>query len=153
MRRQAASVLLLSLFLFVSGCGDTSRAPFDATVTGPEDSQFTVSPPGGGTHIVQAIDFQVRDKEGATALPGVEIELLAGGGGILTDLDGNPLDSNNPSYFKTGTDDRGLARASFLIILPDCAEESITVTGTVSASIGAASHLWTGTFTIAQCSS
>lgn len=152
MRRQAASVLLLSLVLFVSGCGgDTPRAPFDAIVTGPDDSDFTVNPPGGGTHIVQAIDFQVRDNAGVIALPGVEIELFAGGGGILTDLDGNPLDPNNPTYFKTKTDDLGLARTSFLIALPNCSAEAIVVTGSVSATAGGGSKLWTATFNVSSC--
>lgn len=150
MRRQAASVLLLSLVLFVSGCGgDTPRAPFDATVTGPEDSNFTVT--GGGNVMVPAIDFQVRDKAGTIALPGVEVELFAGGGGILTNLDGNPLNPNDPTYFKTETDDLGLARASFVITLPDCSAEDETVTGTVSATAGGASKLWTGTFTVSSC--
>lgn len=151
MRRQAASVLLLFLVLFVSGCGgDTPRAPFDATLTGPEDSDFTFS--GGGTVIVPAIDFQVKDKAGAIALPGVEVELFAGGGGVLTDLDGNPLDPNNPTYFKTETDDLGLARTSFVITLPDCSDKDEVVTGTVRAAAGGGSKLWTGTFTVSSCS-
>lgn len=149
MRRQAVSVLLLILVLIVSGCGGDAKAPFDATLTGPEDSQFSIT--GGGTAIVRGLDFQVRDKEGTTALPGVEVELFAGGGGILTDLDGNPLDPNNPTYFKTKTDDRGLARASFLISLPGCGAESVSVNGTVNASVGATSLQWTGTFTIDAC--
>lgn len=152
MRKQAASVLLLFMVLFVSACGGDPKAPFDATVTGPEDSDFTVNPPGGGVQIVQGIDFQVKDKAGEIILPGVEVELFAGGGGILTDLDGNPLDPNNPTYFKTKTDDRGLVRASYLIALPTCSTTAeLTVTGTVSASVGVASKLWTGTFTITSC--
>lgn len=152
MRRHAASILLLCLVLVLSGCGGDARAPFDATVTGPEDSDFTINPPGGGTRIVQAIDFQVKDKAGTIALPGVEVELFAGGGGILTDLDGNPLDPNNPTYFKTETDDLGLVRSSYLIALPDCSTEDIVVTGTVSVTAGGASKLWTGTFNVSSCS-
>ncbi|MBI3802858.1 MAG: hypothetical protein HY282_03760 [Nitrospirae bacterium] len=153
MRRQAALAILLYGVLFFSGCGDTPRAPFDATVTGPDDADFKVNPPGGGTQIVQALDFQVHDKDATMALPGVEVEMFAGGGGILTDLDGNPLDANTPSYFKTKTDARGLARASFLIALPACsATEDLVITGTVSASAGGGSKLWTGTFTVTKCS-
>lgn len=150
MRRQAASVLLLSLILFVSGCGGDAKAPFDATVTGPEDEDFTVTG-GGGTSIVRPLEFQVRDAAGVVALPDVEIELFAGGGGILTDIDGNPLDPNNPTYFKTKTDDRGLIRTAFLIPLPGCGAEDVEVTGSVTASVGSASMLWTGTFTIEAC--
>jgi hypothetical protein len=149
MRRQAVSVLLLFLVLFVSGCGGDAKAPFDATVTGPDDDDFTV--PGGGAVIVQPLEFQVKDKTGLVALPDVEIEFFAGGGGILTDLDGNPLDPNNPTYFKTKTDDRGLTRTSFLIVLPGCGAEAVTVDGTVTATVGSASKLWTGSFTIEEC--
>ncbi len=149
MRRQAASVLLLSLILFVSGCGGDAKAPFDATVTGPDDSDFTTS--GGGTSIVRPLEFQVKDKAGAVALPDVEIELFAGGGGILTDIDGNPLDPNNPTYFKTKTDDRGLTRTAFLIALPGCGAEDVVVTGSVNATVGSAGKLWTGTFTVEAC--
>lgn len=149
MRRQAASVLLLSLILFVSGCGGDAKAPFDATVTGPEDSDFTTS--GGGTVVVKPLDFQVKDQAGEIALPDVEVELFAGGGGILIDLNGNPLDPNNPTYFKTKTDDRGLTRTAFSIALPGCGAEDVVVTGSVSATVGSASHLWTGTFTVEAC--
>jgi len=149
MRKQAATVFLLSLVLFVSGCGGDAKAPFDATVVGPEDQEFRSS--GGGAAFVLPLEFQVRDKEGAVALPDVEIELFAGGGGILTDIDGNPLDPNNPTYFKTKTDDRGLTRTAFLIALPGCGAEEVVVTGSVNATVGAASKLWTGTFTIEAC--
>jgi hypothetical protein len=149
MRRQAASILLLFLILIASGCGGDAKAPFDATVIGPDDSDFTST--GGGAALVQPLEFQVLDKAGLIALPDVEIELFAGGGGILTDLDGNPLDPNNPTYFKTKTDDRGLTRTSFLIVLPGCGADAVTVTGSVTASVGSASKLWTGTFTIEAC--
>lgn len=149
MRRQAASILLLFLVLFLSGCGGDAKAPFDATVTGPDDDDFSVN--GGGISIVRPLEFQVRDNAGAIALPDVEIELFAGGGGILTDIDGNPLDPNNPTYFKTKTDDRGLTRTAFLIALPGCGAEAIIVTGSVTATVGSAAKLWTGTFTIEAC--
>ena len=139
--------MLFLLFLFVSGCGD-SRAPLDATVTGPEDSTFEVS--GGGTHIVRPGDFQVKNKQDI-ALPDIEVELFAGGGGILTDLDGNPLDAANPTYFKTTTDDRGLARASFQIALPDCTTKDVTIDGSILASVGVTSKLWKVSYTIKTC--
>lgn len=150
MRRQAASVLLLSLILFVSGCGGDAKAPFDATVTGPEDDDFTVTG-AAAPSIVLPLEFQVRDASGTVALPDVEIELFAGGGGILTDIDGNPLDPNNPTYFKTKTDDRGLTRTAFLISLPGCGAESVVMTGSVTATVGSTAALWTGTFTIEEC--
>ena len=152
MRKQAASIILLFVILFVSGCGGDPRAPFDATITGPDDSNITVSPADSRGVIVRALDFQVKDKAGAIALPGVEVELFAGGGGILTDINGNPLNASDPTYFKTKTDDLGLARSSFAIVLPDCsAAGDLTVTGTVNASAGGASKQWVGTFTVKQC--
>lgn len=151
MRRQAALAILLYVVLLFSGCGDDARAPFDATVTGPQDLDFKVNPNDPRIWIVPGLDFQVKDKGGTVALPGVEVEFFAGGGGILADLDGNPLDPNNPFYFKTKTDDRGLARTSFLINVPPCSTTDLTATGTVSASVGATSKLWKATFTVAKC--
>ena len=142
--------VLLFLFALLAGCGD-SRAPLDATVTGPEDGTFTIEQSGGVSHIVRALDFQVRSSKGF-ALPEVEIELFAGGNGILTDLDGNPLDPAKPTYFKTKTDDRGIARASFLIGLPKCGTADVTITGSVGADVGVTSDLWTATYTVKACS-
>ncbi len=151
MRKQSASVLLLLMILSLSACGD-SRAPFDATITGPADTTFTINPSDSRGQIVRALDFQVRDKTGTTALPGVEVEFFAGGGGILTDLDGNPLNTTDPTYFKTKTDDVGLARVSFAITLPNCASGAdATVNGTVNAAAGGVGKQWTGTFTVKQC--
>ena len=149
MKKPMVPIVFLTTLILLSGCGD-DLAPLDSTITGPEDSTFTINPPGGGSHIVRAIDFKVSNAAGV-ALPKVEVELLAGGGGILTDLDGNPLDPANPTYFRTRTDDRGLVRASFLITLPDCGAADLTVTGSVNATVGVASDLWTATYTISKC--
>lgn len=144
-------VLLFLLLLILSGCGGDPRAPLDASVSGPEDDTFTVNPPGGGFSFVGPLDFQVKNKDGV-ALPDVEIELFAYNGGILADLNGDPLDANALDYFKTETDDRGLARAFYLVALPDCGAEDLTFTGSVGATVGITSKLWTGTYTIKKCS-
>lgn len=152
MRKQTASVLLLLASLLVSSCGDDPRAPFDATMVGPADTTFVINPSDSRTQTVRGLDFQVKDKAGAIALPGVEVEFFAGGGGVLTDINGNTLDASSPTYVKAKTDDVGLARASFTITLPDCASgEDQTVTGTVNVSAGGASDQWVGTFTVKQC--
>lgn len=152
MRKQTASVLLLLASLLVSSCGDDPRAPFDATIVGPADTTYVINPSDSRAQLVRALDFQVKDKAGAIALPGVEVEFFAGGGGVLTDTNGNVSNTSDPTYFKTKTDDVGLARASFGIVLPDCVTgEDQTVTGTVNASAGGASKQWIGTFTVKQC--
>src|SRR3989338_366902 len=143
-------ILYLFLFLMMAGCGGAPLAPLDAAVTGPADSPFTVNPPGGGTSFVGPLDFQVKNAAGI-ALPGVQIEFFAYNGGVLTDLNRNLLDATTPDYFKTETDDRGLARAFFLIARPDCGTEDLTFTGSVGATVGVTSDLWTGTYTIKKC--
>ncbi len=147
------SLSLLSLLL--AGCGGDPSAPLDATVSGPEDGTFTkeTPPPGQGiaSSLVTPLEFRVLNKAGA-AVPGVEIEIFAGGGGVLTDLSGNNLlNPNDPTYFKTKTDDRGLARASYFTLLPNCKTEDQTMTGSVLATVGVSSKLWTATYTIKKC--
>lgn len=145
--------LFLFLSMMVSGCG-SSLAPLDAVVTGPADATVTVNPPGGGTQFFRPLDFQVANKAGI-ALPDIEIEFLANfsaGTATLTDLNRNPLDPNNPTYFKTKTDDRGLARVAFLMALPNCdPANDLTVTGGVTATVGITSKVWTATFTVKKC--
>jgi hypothetical protein len=144
--------VLLFLFLLVSGCGD-SRAPVDAIVTGPEESLFTtkvVSPDDDGTRLFRPGDFQVRNSADVP-IPDVEIELFAGGQGILTNTEGVPFNSENPTYLKTKTDSRGMVRASFLAFLDPCGTEDVTVTGSIVATVGVASHLWGVTITSEAC--
>jgi hypothetical protein len=148
--RKQTTPLVFLLFV-LSGCGGDIPAPLDATVTGPEDSFFIVNPPGGGPSLVGPLDFQVANKD-SIALREVEIEFFGYHGGVLTDLNGNPLNPTDPTYFKTKTDDRGLARTFFLIGLPACGVEDLTVTGSVGATVGVTSDLWTATYTIKKCS-
>ncbi|MFQ5543721.1 MAG: hypothetical protein ACE5FY_05155 [Nitrospiria bacterium] len=148
------AVILFFLFVFISGCGNL--APTDSQVNGPEDSLETVQ--GGQTLIFRALGFTVTNKDGV-ALPDVEIEFFAGGTGILTNLNGNPLNPTSPGVFKTRTDDRGLARVSYLITLPSCpapvagtTTADQTATGSVRGTVGSNSgHLWKATITI-KCS-
>ncbi|MFQ5780121.1 MAG: hypothetical protein ACE5HN_04955 [Nitrospiria bacterium] len=142
-------IILLFLFLVMSGCGD-DLAPLDAVVTGPEDSTFTVAKGSPGETFLFTLDFQVKNLAG-DALPEVEIEFIASGG-TLTDLDGNVLNLVDPFFFKTLTDDRGLGRVSFLTTLPACsATADQTVTGLVTASVGVDNDQWEGTFTVPTC--
>ncbi|MFY9270779.1 MAG: hypothetical protein WAO55_13640 [Candidatus Manganitrophaceae bacterium] len=152
--RRSVFLSLSLLLLGLAGCGGDPSAPLDATVSGPEDSTITVNPPGGGSFSVGPLEFKVLNKAGA-AVPGVEIELFAGNPGLgafLIDLNGNLLNSNDPTYFKTKTDDRGLiSRVFYVVGLPVCGTEDQTMTGSVQASVGVSSKLWTGTYTIKKC--
>lgn len=147
--RSIAPVVMLVCLLMVGGCGDDT-APLDATVTGPEDSDFSAGPRApGSSSLVRGLDFQVLTS-GGDPVPGVRVTVLAGGGGMLTDMDGNPLDPLNPTVYKAETDERGLVSTSFLITMPGCgsATANLTVTGSVSASVGVASDLWTAKYAV-----
>lgn len=141
------AIILLVLFLGMSGCGDDT-APLDALVFGKPDQTFTIGPTNPRNKLVP-LSFKVENEAG-TALPEVDIIFFADGG-TLTDLDGNPLNPAVPDFFKTKTDDVGLVRISYFITFPDCGTADQTLTGTVSADVGNSFFTWTGTFTVKQC--
>lgn len=139
---------LLVLFL-MAGCGGEPKAALDAKITGPDDTSFTVPPSSSPqTFIVRGLDFQVRSKE-SIAIPGVEIEFFAGGSGVLTDINGNPLP--NTAYLKTTADDRGVGRVSFRTTVPACGAEDREISGSVMATVGVASDIWVVTYKVVAC--
>ncbi len=146
--RGKAVCCLLMLFL-MAGCGGEPKASLDAKITGPDDTSFTVPPSSSSqTFTVRGIDFQVRSKENV-AIPEVEIEFFAGGSGVLTDINGNPL--SNTAYLKTTTDDRGVGRISFRTTVPACGAEDREISGSVFATVGVASDLWAVTYKVVAC--
>ncbi len=137
------AIILLVLFLGMSGCGD-DIAPHDAQVIGPLDATITVPPSDPRTQSF-ILDFQVLDKAGIVALPEVDIEFFSSGG-VLTGAA-----TTNPTYLKTKTDPRGSARAIFSITFPACGTADQAITGNVTGTLVVANHVWTGTFTVKQC--
>jgi len=141
--------ILIFASLLLTACGD-DRAPDGAVVTGPEDSTPTF--PRRTTSLVVTfapLDFVVRDgtDDKAHLLANIEIEFFAGGAAIFTDISGNPL--RTQFLVKGKTDDRGLGRVFASMVVPGCTDSTDKeVSGSVVATVGTASALWSGTATI-----
>jgi len=100
--------------------------------------------------VYRDLHFHVKNSEGKP-VPGVEIEFVANGflaEAALTDRNGNLLDARNPDYYKDETDESGVARVSLLMTLPASGAEDIKAIGSVSASVGSASALFTAEVTV-----
>ncbi len=140
--------VLIFASLFLAACGD--RAPDGAVVTGPKDSTAKFPRQTDPLPVTFApLDFVVRDGTDETAhlLGDIEIEFFAGGSARLSDFSGTPLIP--PFVVKNKTDDRGRGRVFATMLIPGCTGNTdSTVSGTVLATVGTASALWTGTATI-----
>lgn len=151
------AVYLLFAIVPLAGCGDET-APQGATVVAPADFTLTVSGSGGSTLITDApLDFRVRDKDG-NPLPGVAIRFYGLGNltqtTALTDRSGVPLNSADPLFFETITDDRGLSPTDVYaqFVVPACsATADLSVTANVMASIGVSSDEWVLSITVKTC--
>jgi hypothetical protein len=140
--------MCFSVVLLLSACGDET-APIGATVSGPEDGTIAVSP--SGTPPIVTLSFGVTDASG-NPVPGVDIEVFADASAsngapsvALLDVDGNGLGTNAVEQ----TDDRGLLTVRLVVGFDtNCAGVDITATAIVAASVGTASDLWTGTYTV-----
>ena len=142
MKRMPLGWLSVVVLVFgLAGCGgDGDHAPNDAVVTAPSNKSDTLPPPGGGSIVYRDLDFHVRNSAGKPVI-GVEIEFVASGflsGAALTDRNGNLLDKGNPDYYKTDTDESGVARVSLLMTLPASGAEDVETIGSVAASVGSA---------------
>jgi len=152
MKRMPLGWLSVVVLVFgLAGCGgDGDHAPSDAVVTAPSNKSDTLPPPGGGSIVYRDLDFHVRNSAGKPVI-GVEIEFLASGflaKAALTDRNGNLLDANSPDYYKTDTDESGVARVSLLMTLPPSGTEEIKTTGSVSANVGSASATFQAKVTV-----
>jgi len=140
------ALILFSLLIGVAGCGDL--APTDASVEGPEDATTEIPAAGGSPIFYRPLDFLVTNSSGEPVSK-IEIEFFAGGVADLTDIGGTVLAT--PKSFKTETDERGLARIGANVTVPQCAGGAtpldIKVDGSVLATVGSDSHLWTATVT------
>lgn len=140
------AAILLFLFIFTAGCGDL--APNDATVSGPEDSVKTLSFSASSSAITyHPLDFIAKNKAGVV-LADIEMELFRGGieGGVsLLDKDGNLVAEDNT---KGNTNERGIRRAGLQLTVPGCTTTTdIKASGSVLATVGSSSYLWTATVT------
>ena len=152
MKRMPLGWLSVAVLVFgLAGCGgDGDHAPSDAVVTAPSNQSATVPAPGGGTVIYRDLPFHVKNSAGEP-VTGVEIEFLANGflaDAELTDRNGNLLNANSPDYYKTDTDESGVARISLLMTLPASGAEEVKTTGSVVASVGPASATFQAEVTV-----
>lgn len=139
------AAILLFFLIFTAGCGDL--APNDATVSGPKDSTGTLSFSASGTITYHPLDFIAKNKAGVV-LADIEMELFRGGieGGVfLLDKDGNLIAEDST---KGSTDERGIRRAGLQLTVPGCATTTdVKTSGSVLATVGSSSYLWTATVT------
>lgn len=136
--------ILLSLLIGLAGCGDL--APTDAIVDGPEDATTEIpNSSASSTVFYRPLDFTVTNEDGAP-IPKVQIEFFSGGVAQLTDINGTLL--SNPDASRDETDDRGIGRISTTLTVPGCTgTNDVVVDGSVLATVGSASKLWTSTIT------
>ncbi|MEW6682827.1 MAG: hypothetical protein AB1451_07880 [Nitrospirota bacterium] len=154
--KRVAGLLVLSLAaLSLSSCGDETT-PQGATISAPGDLTVTYSNSGGGTDgTASPLAFQVLDASG-NPVPGVTIRFFAGGAVfMLSDrTGGTALNGADATLFETTTDDQGLSPTDVYAqwVVPACsAAEDISVNGTVTASVGVATAIWTVNVTASQC--
>jgi len=144
-------LFIVGLVFGFAGCGGGGdNAPDDAVVTAPSSQIITVPAPGGGTVIYRDLVFHVKNSAGEP-VPGVQIDFLGSGflaEAELSDRNGNLLDKNSPDYYKTNTDESGVAQVSLLMTLPTSGREDVKTIGSVTANVGSASALFTAEVTV-----
>lgn len=153
---RVAGLLILGLTaLSLSSCGDET-APQGATISAPADLDVTYSnSPGGTSGTASPLAFQVLDAEG-NPLPGVTIRFFAGGSVfMLSERTGTTaLNGADAMLFETTTNDQGLSPTDVYAqwTVPACDPAAdVSVMGTVSASVGVTTALWTVNITATQC--
>lgn len=151
---QRVAVCLVLTIIPLTGCGDET-APLGATVSGPGKLTVTYSSAGNFNDITSApLEFKVLDAKGKP-LPGVTIRFFAGGSVVaLTDRSGVPLNASDQWLFETTTDDRGLSPVDIYALwyVPPCdIAAALTVNGTVEASIGVSTAVWTVEIKVDMC--
>ncbi|HTN44106.1 MAG TPA: hypothetical protein VMN77_09965 [Nitrospiria bacterium] len=160
-RMMAACIGFGGLAFLLLSCG-ADDAIQGATVVGPDDTTVTyVASPGFNDITSGPLGFQVLAPDGKTPVPNVHISFFAGGQVfMLTDRSGNPLSSSDPFSFNTNTDERGLSPKDVYAVwfVPPCRSDLTGTptkagpdedyTGTVTASIGSASKVWTVNITV-----
>lgn len=146
--------LLCLIFLFLVGCAE-EEALTGAEIIAPEDGTVTyLNSLGGVDRSASPLEFQVVGADGKTPSEGVKIRFFGGSEtAALTDRNGNPLNQEDPLFFETTTDDRGLSPIDIFAVwaIPPCKADSTdptkpgpdtTVTATVTATVGIDSKIW-----------
>ncbi len=153
--------IVCSIFLILAGCAE-EEALTGAEIIAPEDGAVTYlnSFGGGFDQSASPLEFQVVGADGKTPSEGVEIRFFGGLETVaLADRNGNPLNQEDPLFFETETDERGLLPVDLFALweVPPCkadladptkAGPDTTVTATVTATVGIDSKTWTMTITV-----
>ena len=168
----------LSLVILLFGCGEEVATP-GAQIVPPGDATFTYQPTSGGLDTTASpLEFQVfipgDEPDETKPMPGATVRFFGGGQVVLlTDREGvlelidtgtvsleNTLNPDDPLFFETQTDDRGLSPTDVYAVwfVPQCkadpttpttkAGPDISVTGTVTATVGVASATWKVNITV-----
>lgn len=162
----------LAIGIGVFGCGEEVATP-GASIAAPPDVEFTYTNWPGSIEVTAApLEFQVFVDENAIdepldeprPMPGATVRYYGGGQVLdqvvaLTDREGNVLNPEDPLFFETQTDSRGLSPTDIYVAfsVPQCqadptdptaAGPDINVTGTVLATIGVDSATWTVNITV-----
>ena len=152
--RVAGLIVLGLAALSLSSCGDET-APLGATISAPADLDVTYANSIGGAAITASpLEFQVLDASGNPA-PGVTIRVFGGGSVfMLSDRTGaTALNGADALLFETTTNDQGLSSTDIYArwMVDACGAEDVSTTGTVSASVGVATVVWTANITVSAC--
>ncbi len=152
--------IVCSIFLILAGCAE-EEALTGAEIIAPEDSSITYdNSPGGFDQSAAPLEFQVVGADGKTPSEGIKIRFFGGlETAALADRNGNPLNQEDPLFFETTTDERGLSPMEVFVLweVPRCkadlADPTIpgpdtTVTATVTVTVGIDSKTWTMTITV-----
>lgn len=154
----------LSLVILLFGCGEEVATP-GALIVAPGDTTISYEPSQGFFDITASpLEFQVfepgDEPDETKPMPGATVRFY---GGLqvdsLTDRDGNILNPADRLFFETQTDSRGLSPTDIYAVyfVPQCKADptdptvngpDLTVTGTVTASIGVDSATWTINITV-----
>jgi hypothetical protein len=150
----------LGLALFVSGCGGSDPPP-DAVISAVETNKTTaytlVTVP---TVVVDGvIHFKVQrgTPPEVTPLSGVKVELSGssptvgdtGAGFVGGSSGGSFLNTADPGHVETTTNGSGVVAVFYQFTVPKCsAANDLTVTATVSASVGVSTATWIDNITV-----
>jgi hypothetical protein len=148
----------LGLALFIASCGDPAPPP-DAVINAVEPNKTTTFTLTGATPTTDgAIHFKVQKSPTDTdPVGGVTVE-LSGSSPIVADAAAgftagsgfvNPAD---PNHITATTNGSGVVAAIYQFTVPGCsATADLSVTASISASIGSSTAIWIDSIKVLKC--
>jgi hypothetical protein len=156
--KQLYAVWPLGLALFISSCGSDAPPP-DAVIKAVEaDKTTTYTLNTVPTPVVDgAIHFRVQMSPTDTSpVAGVKVELSGSSpsvsdpaAGFVAGLSGGFLNPADPSHIEATTNGSGVVAGFYQFTVPKCsATDDLTVTASISASIGQSTATWIDNITV-----